>query len=150
MFSSTDLREALLQNMIDPQSFLEWQRGLPRRAGVGAINDLVEAELTGTTGQRGRYHVIPIKDGTSVKWIEASGYQLARSQVQAKEIGNKVFRDDNELQRENGLLWCSEPRGSLIPRQSLEQFWSQPSLTTADNGINTDLQKAPALRASTF
>lgn len=95
--------DLVADDMIDPQLFLEWQRSLPRRAGEGPFNDPIEAELTGTTGQRGRYHVIPIIDDMSVKWIDASGYELARSQVQARQMGKKVFRDDYDLHIHNGV-----------------------------------------------
>lgn len=91
-----------VDDMIDPQLFLEWQRGLPLRVGEGLVNDPIEAELTGTTGKRGCYNVIPIKNDTSVKWIDASGYELARSQLQAGRIGRKAFRDDYELRINNG------------------------------------------------
>lgn len=106
----TDFEEWLQKNyidleaddLIDPQFFLEWQRSLPRRAGEEPANNSIVAELTGTTGRRSRYHVIPIKNGRDMTWIDASGYELARSQVQASQLGRKEFRNDFELHVDNG------------------------------------------------
>src|SRR5882757_3141786 len=67
------------EDLIDPQLFLEWQRSLdhPDRA-TGAAQSFT-AELTGTTGERGMYRVIPIVSGGTINWLDAAGYILARS-----------------------------------------------------------------------
>ena len=38
-----------------------------------------EAELTGTTGAMKRYNVLPMASVDEVIWLDASGYELARS-----------------------------------------------------------------------
>lgn len=90
-------------DLIHPQLFLEWQRSLPRRVRDGFVYSPFEAELTGTSGQRGCYNVIPVRDESRVSWIDASGYELARSSVQTDRLGNREFRDDFELRVKNGV-----------------------------------------------
>lgn len=90
-------------DMIDPQLFLEWHRSLPLRVREGAVIEPVVAELSGTSGQRGRYHVIPVINGTRVTWIDASGYKLASSKIQAHQLGSKVSKNDYELHIDNGV-----------------------------------------------
>ncbi|KJR46471.1 DEAD/DEAH box helicase domain protein [Desulfosporosinus sp. I2] len=102
LISSYEAPEA--DDLIDPRLFLEWQRGLEQRAGLEAVYGPIEAELAGTTGQRGCYNVIPVKDESNVSWIDASGYELARSKVQTGQLGNREFRDDFELHVENGAV----------------------------------------------
>lgn len=67
------------EDLIDPQQFLAWERSLPirERERAEAIPD--EAELTGTTGVMKRYNVLPMSGGDEVIWLDASGYELARS-----------------------------------------------------------------------
>ncbi|MTI84959.1 MAG: DEAD/DEAH box helicase [Firmicutes bacterium] len=88
------------EDLIDPQLFLEWQLSLPRRVSDRVGYSPIKAELTGTTGQRGCYNVIPVRDESSVCWIEASGYELARSHIQTSQLINS--RDDFELHVKNG------------------------------------------------
>lgn len=86
------------EDMIDPQLFLEWQRSLPRPAADGPAREPIDAELSGTTGVRCRYHVLPLQEGNRVTWIDAAGYDLARSAVEDSQISGRAFRDDFELQ----------------------------------------------------
>lgn len=67
------------EDLIDPQQFLAWERSLPvrKRERVEAVPE--EAELTGTTGTMKRYNVLPIASEDEVIWLDASGYELARS-----------------------------------------------------------------------
>lgn len=67
------------EDLIDPQQFLSWERSLPirERARVEAVPE--EARLTGTMGTMKRYNVLPIAGVDEVIWLDASGYELARS-----------------------------------------------------------------------
>jgi len=84
-------------DMVSPELFMEWHRSLQPRDREKIVGEPIDAELTGTNGQLGRYNVIPIMNGMNVRWLDASGYELARSQVQAGQIGRQGFRDDFEL-----------------------------------------------------
>ncbi|WP_294287577.1 DEAD/DEAH box helicase [uncultured Sphingomonas sp.] len=67
------------EDLIDPQRFLAWERSLPsrERERVEPVPEL--AELTGTNGVMNRYNVLPIAAEDEVLWVDAAGYELARS-----------------------------------------------------------------------
>jgi len=67
------------EDLIDPQQFLAWERSLPARERERAEAAPEEAELTGTTGAMKRYNVLPVAGASEVIWLDASGYELARS-----------------------------------------------------------------------
>ncbi len=67
------------EDLIDPQQFLDWERSLPARERTRAEVLPEEAELTGTTGAMIRYNVLPMAGADEVIWLDASGYELARS-----------------------------------------------------------------------
>lgn len=67
------------EDLIDPQQFLGWERSLPTRERERAEVVPEEAELTGTTGAMKRYNVLPMAGADEVIWLDASGYELARS-----------------------------------------------------------------------
>lgn len=67
------------EDLIDPQQFLDWERSLPARERARAEVVPEEAELTGTTGAMKRYNVLPMAGSDEVIWLDASGYELARS-----------------------------------------------------------------------
>jgi len=83
---------------IDPQLFLQWGRSLPQEVTEVQDGIYIDAELTGTSGQHTSYNVIPIIDSDYVSWIDASGYELARSQFQEGLMGANTFKNDFELQ----------------------------------------------------
>jgi hypothetical protein len=89
-------------DLIDPQLFQKWQQSLPSLDKERPVNDPSEVELTGTTGQRGLYQVLPVRNGDYIKWIDASGYELAKSQFQLGQLVNKVDSQDFELNIDNG------------------------------------------------
>ena len=89
-------------DLIDPQLFIEWQQSLSIKGVPRTDYFSIKAELTGTTGQRGRYYVIPVSDGTSVVWIDASGYELARSHAPNIHFGSRAYSSDFELEVDNG------------------------------------------------
>jgi hypothetical protein len=67
------------EDLIDPQQFLGWERSLPSRERERVEVVPEEAELTGTTGAMKRYNVLPVAGADQVIWLDASGYELARS-----------------------------------------------------------------------
>lgn len=67
------------EDLIDPQLFLAWERTLPARMREQAEAVPDEARLTGTDGARHDYHVLPIPAEEEVIWVDAAGYELARS-----------------------------------------------------------------------
>lgn len=67
------------EDLIDPRHFLSWERSLPARERERAEVALERAELTGTTGALKQYNVLPMTDADDVIWLDASGYELARS-----------------------------------------------------------------------
>ncbi len=72
------------EDLIDPQQFLAWERSLPARERNQAEVVPEEAELTGTTGAMNRYNVLPLAGAEQAIWLDASGYELARS---SNEVG---------------------------------------------------------------
>ncbi|WP_400765469.1 DEAD/DEAH box helicase [Methylosinus sporium] len=67
------------EDLIDPQRFLAWEKSLPARERERAEPVPEQAELTGTTGARKLYNVLPIAGDEDVLWVDAAGYELARS-----------------------------------------------------------------------
>ncbi len=97
-----EYEELNADDLISPQLFQEWQQSLPRIERERPTNDPIEVELTGTTGQRELYDVIPVQNGDYIKWIDASGYELAKSQFQPGVLSDKAYRQDFELTIFNG------------------------------------------------
>jgi hypothetical protein len=67
------------EDLIDPQQFLAWERSLPARERKRAEPVPEQAELTGTTGAKKLYNVLPVAGDEEVLWVDAAGYELARS-----------------------------------------------------------------------
>lgn len=67
------------EDLIDPQQFLAWEKSLPTRERGPAEPAAERAELTGTTGARKLYNVLPLAGDEEVMWVDAAGYELARS-----------------------------------------------------------------------
>ena len=63
---------------------MAWEKSLPTRSRERAEFAPEQAELTGTTGARKLYNVLPIAGDGEVLWVDAAGYELARS---VDEIG---------------------------------------------------------------
>lgn len=86
---------------IDPQYFLQWRREQPLERRRRRHQEPVEAELTGTNGNRGRYAVMPLERNGTIEWLDASGYGLARSERRPNWIRDEALRDDFELRIED-------------------------------------------------
>lgn len=67
------------EDLIDPQQFLAWEKSLPAREPERTEPVPEQAELTGTTGVRKLYNVLPVAGDQEVLWVDAAGYELARS-----------------------------------------------------------------------
>ncbi|KIZ44529.1 MULTISPECIES: DEAD/DEAH box helicase [Rhodopseudomonas] len=89
------------EDFIDPQLFLAWERSLPQPERAAGRGNRVPAELTGTTGERGRYRVVPILRDERICWIDAAGYVLAESNREESPFRGRLHRQDFEL-RTNG------------------------------------------------
>ncbi|WDF97530.1 DEAD/DEAH box helicase [Pectobacterium carotovorum subsp. carotovorum] len=84
-------------DMIDPQLFLAWQR-TQRHNTVEHVESGVEnAKLTGTDGQLEHYAVVPVRHGGMIHWIDAAGYELARSRNEEGLHSSGANRNDFEL-----------------------------------------------------
>lgn len=90
------------EDSIDPKLFLAWERSLPQRERAEARGNSVAAELTGTTGERGLYRVVPIVSNGTVKWIDPAGYVLARSERDDFPFREGFHRQDFELHTDVG------------------------------------------------
>lgn len=85
------------EDYIDPQLFLAWERSLPRPERAAASENRVGAELTGTTGERGLYRVVPVVANEIIHWIDAAGYVLAQSRWDVSPFRGRLHRQDFEL-----------------------------------------------------
>lgn len=69
------------EDQIDPSNLLAWSKTLRADADVAPRRAPIPATLSGTDGRAGRYAVIPIRSGDRVRWLDASGFRLAVSEV---------------------------------------------------------------------
>lgn len=85
------------EDLIDPQLYLSWQRSLPQNESqVSQLSDISVA-ITGTNGSRINYDVIPLKVGGQTFWIDAAGYELARSNGNIGFNNGNIFKFDYNL-----------------------------------------------------
>ncbi|MDO8409235.1 MAG: DEAD/DEAH box helicase [Phenylobacterium sp.] len=84
------------EDRIDPQFFLRWQASLPRPENAARAPPQMRAALTGTTGERGRYAVMPVTRGEGTAWLDPAGFELAVTRARA-QIGGRPSRSDYEL-----------------------------------------------------
>jgi hypothetical protein len=84
------------EDRIDPQFFLHWQASLPRAEFAPGAASQMAAALTGTTGARGRYAVMPVRRDDGTAWLDPAGFELAVTRPQAR-TGTRPSRSDFEL-----------------------------------------------------
>lgn len=84
------------EDRIDPQLFLLWQTSLPRAEGAAGAAFEMRAALTGTTGARGSYAVIPVTRDDGTAWLDPAGFELAVTSPLA-HVGTRDSRNDFEL-----------------------------------------------------
>ena len=90
-----EIDDATSEDHIDPQLFLRWQSSLPRPENAIAAPAPLAANLTGTTGARGRYTVMPVVQEGNVAWLDPAGFELATSA--GNNLGLGASRNDYEL-----------------------------------------------------
>ena len=84
------------EDRIDPQLFLRWQASLPRAEGAAGAAFQSRAALTGTTGARGSYAIIPVTRDDGTAWLDPAGFELAVTSPSA-HVGTRDSRNDFEL-----------------------------------------------------
>ncbi|MCB1464555.1 MAG: DEAD/DEAH box helicase [Nitratireductor sp.] len=85
------------EDQIDPRRFLKWSRSIrPERKHV-ARRRPIPAELSGTDGRLGRYSVIPIRSPNRIRWLDASGYRLAVSEIPEDFPAGTLQTNDYDL-----------------------------------------------------
>ncbi len=89
------------EDRIDPQFFLRWQASLPQPEVARPATPTMRAALTGTTGERGRYTVIPVTRGKGTAWLDPAGFELAITRAKVP-IGRRPSRSDYELVTNDG------------------------------------------------
>lgn len=94
--------EMTSESFIDPQLFLRWQRGLPQDHQQIDEEQRIECELSGTNGRNAPYSALEIDVNNVITWIDASGYELARSPQRPPWFRASHCRDDFELRIDEG------------------------------------------------
>ncbi|MNF10978.1 hypothetical protein D3C80_2120780 [compost metagenome] len=61
------------------------------------------AELTGTDGKLKRYAVVPVLQGNTIHWIDAAGYELAKSRDEEGVYSPDANRNDFELRLQHHI-----------------------------------------------
>lgn len=84
------------EDRIDPQRFIEWEASLRAPEERHAAAPPIRAELTGTTGARGRYNVIPVKLDGGMAWLDPAGFELAVTRDRIR-LGLNRSRNDYQL-----------------------------------------------------
>lgn len=98
------------EDLIDPQMFLKWQRTLPKPDSVPQGNAESIVQLTGTDGRRGHYDVLPVEIDGDVRWIDASGFELARSAEIPSWLNGDRYKADYFLRFANGpIVTAADP-----------------------------------------
>lgn len=85
------------EDLIDPQLFVGWARSLPHTERVAGHRNRIPAQLTGTTGERGLYRVVPVVVNDVINWIDSAGYVLAKSRRDDSPLRGPLYRQDFEL-----------------------------------------------------
>lgn len=91
-----ELDDPISEDRIDPQLFIRWQASLPQHEAAAHAAPQMRAALTGTTGERGRYVVMPVTRGEATAWLDPAGFELAVTPVRAP-VGGQPSRSDYEL-----------------------------------------------------
>jgi hypothetical protein len=95
-----DEQGSVIERLIDPQLFLAWQSSLAPPQRRRRKSESGEVELTGTTGQRGKYSVIPLTIDQELHWIDSSGYALAKSEQIPSWVHEFSYKEDFEIEVE--------------------------------------------------
>ena len=91
-----EMEDVSAEDRIDPQHFLDWEQSQRAPEEWRATAPPIRAALTGTTGARGRYPVIPINREESVAWLDPAGFELAVTRERVR-LGVNRSRSDYQL-----------------------------------------------------
>jgi hypothetical protein len=91
-----ELEDVSAEDRIDPQRFLAWEDSLRAAEQGRAAAPPIRAALTGTTGARGRYNVIPVKRDEGMSWLDPAGFELAVTRDRVR-LGRNRSRSDYQL-----------------------------------------------------
>ena len=69
------------EDQIDPRRFLEWSRASRPPRVRHSRRRAIPVDLSGTDGRLERYAVMPVRSRRQIRWLDASGYQLAVSEI---------------------------------------------------------------------
>jgi hypothetical protein len=90
------------EELIDPRNFLKWSRSQTPAVAAQTAVRRVQANLSGTDGNAGRYAVIPLRVNDGLRWIDPAGYELAVSEEQQDMLGSEVYAQDFDLTATSG------------------------------------------------
>jgi len=90
------------EELIDPRNFLKWSRSRPPAVPAQSAARIVDADLSGTDGNLGRYAVIPLRKNGGLRWIDPAGYELATSQERQGMLGPEIYAQDFDLTAVSG------------------------------------------------
>jgi hypothetical protein len=85
------------EELIDPRNFLKWSRSRTPAVAAPTAVRIVDANLSGTAGNAGRYAVIPLRMNDDLRWIDPAGYELAVSEEQQDMLGSEMYAQDFDL-----------------------------------------------------
>lgn len=83
------------EDQIDPSNLLAWSKTLVPQRADGVRRDRLGAVLSGTDGRAGRYAVIPVRSGERIRWLDASGFRLAVSDLPLEEFQPSIRQTDD-------------------------------------------------------
>lgn len=90
------------EDLIDPRNFLQWSRARRTSPTERVATRSLQADLSGTTGARGKYSVIPIRVGDNLRWIDPAGFELAISTDSPAMLGPTIYNHDFDLVMKEG------------------------------------------------
>ncbi|WP_245418777.1 DEAD/DEAH box helicase [Mesorhizobium sp. WSM3864] len=90
------------EDQIDPSNLLSWSRTLRTPAAAAVRRAPIAADLAGTDGRAGRYPVIPVRSERRIRWLDASGFRLAVSEIPKDFPTGFRQPNDYDLLIENG------------------------------------------------
>ncbi|MFS1935477.1 DEAD/DEAH box helicase [Vibrio splendidus] len=91
---NSELIEIKPDDWINPQLFLRWKASLPKVEKLLKEDLKIPATLTGTTGKKGTYSVLPNYSNNIITWLDPAGYELAKSEVDAWDERYSLQRSD--------------------------------------------------------
>jgi hypothetical protein len=85
------------EDLIDPRNFLKWSSSRTPAVAAQSAARIINAGLSGTDGNAGRYAVIPLRINGGLRWIDPAGYELALSNEQQDILGSEGYSHDFDL-----------------------------------------------------